>query len=278
MYLASASIGLDSPPVEKSIQRDLVFSETRREIDKIMHEDSSLLERGGNVSAAQTGEEYRARLRKEIEGKSGNQVANLPWKIGSGMVQGDNPGHFFCAKIGNDKTYLRFVPIDAKKSDEVIKEPGTCLRIIDCNPETPRVLPQASVERAYEAWDLARKSIWEDWNFMTDPANLQARVPKVNHDVEMFLRDKPPQGITKDKLRTVSEILLSPWSHREQNKLRSVLNTEYKNDEEKSIALYNAVDETGIEPFMSPDPFPYIDEEEILLICWMAIQKESSND
>ena len=276
LYLASASIGLEDDPIEKSIQRNIVFSETRQEIEKIINEDSSLLERGGNVSAAQTGEEYRARLRKEIEGPNGNTVVGLPWKIGSGMIQGDLPGHFFCARIGKDKTYLRFVPIDAVEAEDVIKEPGTCLRMIDCDPDTPRVLPQSSVQRAYEAWGLARKSIWTDWDFMTDPKNLQPRVPRVNLEVEQYLLEKPPKHTSGEKLRMVSDVLLSPWSHREQNKLRAIWTSEYSNDEDKSMALYNAVVETGIEPFELPNPFPHIDEEEISLICWLAIEKELS--
>ena len=279
LYLASASIGLDDPPIEKAVKREQVFSETRIEIEKIINEDASILERGGNVSAAQTGEEYRARLRDVLDNSPfGKEVSSLPWKIGSGMIQGDVPGHFFCAKIGRDKTYLRFVPAEATRPEEVMKEPGTCLRLIDCDEDTPRSLPEVAVARAFEAWELARKSIWDDWSHMTDPANLQPRVPLINQRIVDFLTENPPGQIDRAELTDICDTLLSPWSNREQNKLREVWNVEHDSAEERTAALIQAVKDSGLEPYHLPEPLPYIEEEEISLVCWMAISSEIKLD
>jgi hypothetical protein len=62
-------------------------------------------------------------------------IIQLPWKAGSGIVKGDKSGYFFCAKVG-DQTFLRFVPAEAESADDVTKEMGTCLRLIECEEET----------------------------------------------------------------------------------------------------------------------------------------------
>ena len=74
-----------------------------------------------------------------------DKLIELPWKIGSGMVKGKYSGYFFCAKIG-DQTFLRFVPENAKKPDDIIEEIGTCLRIIECTEKTEYHLPEKSYE------------------------------------------------------------------------------------------------------------------------------------
>jgi hypothetical protein len=35
------------------------------------------------------------------------------------------------------------------------------------------------------------------------------------------------------------------------------------------------VKELGLQPFVQPDPLPVIEEDEIVLICWMAVNGES---
>jgi len=38
-----------------------------------------------------------------------------------------------------------------------------------------------------------------------------------------------------------------------------------------SAAMVEKVRELGLQPFVHPQPLPVIDEEEIALICWMAV-------
>ena len=56
---------------------------------------------------------------------------------------------FFCAKVG-EQTFLRFVPENAQTIDDVIKEVGTCLRLIECTEETERVLTDSTMDKAYQ--------------------------------------------------------------------------------------------------------------------------------
>jgi len=273
LALAAASVGVADTPIETGAQQDLSFSETREEIERIADESTDIFEKGGTESAAQTGEEYRQELRKALKEGLKEQIAGLPWKAGSGMVKGDRPGHFFCAKIG-DQTFLRFVPQGAQETDEVIGELGTCLRLIECTEETERVLPDSALDEAYRAWALARDSIWEVWDYYTDPKHLQPPVSKINREVEDFLSKNPAPDVPQDELDRISEILLSPWPRREENKLREVWNQEYPSAQEKAAALVKAVKETGIEPYEQPQRYPKIDPEEVRVVCWLGIQVE----
>ena len=150
LAMAAASVGVLAP-IEGSSHGKQVFTETRREIEKLLREDPSLYERGATAGAAQTGEEYRQTLRKALA-DHGEHIVRLPWKAGTGMVKGARRGVFFCAVVGHDtdleRTYLRFVPADddwrpRTANGSIVREVGTCLRLIECDEKTEPWLPPA---------------------------------------------------------------------------------------------------------------------------------------
>ena len=113
-------------------------------------------------------------------------------KVGSGMVRGARRGVFFCAVVG-ERTCLRFVPADggwnvAAGEDAIIRGVGTCLRLIECEPETPAWYPDTLQERVYDFREAARRDIWTDWMHETDPPNLQSKVRPLNLRVAEFIR------------------------------------------------------------------------------------------
>ena len=112
-------------------------------------------------------------------------------------------------------------------------------------------------------------------DFYTDPANLQPKVRKLNREVDDYLMENPPSDVDQVKLDRVSNILTSPWPMREENKLREVWKEDYPTAHEKAQALVVAVEATGIEPFEQPERYPRIDQEEVRLVCWLAIAAES---
>jgi len=271
LALAAASVGVAQSPIQDGAQADLSFAETREEIEKIESEDTDIFEKGGTESAAQTGEEYRQELRKALVSKLKDSITEIPWKAGSGFIKGDTAGHFFCARVG-EQTFLRFVPNNAESGDDVIKEMGTCLRLIECDKSTERFLPEAAKEAAYGAWELAQESIWNAWDFYTDPSKLQPKVRKLNREVDTFLLNFPPADVDQARVDRVSETLISPWPMREENKLRIVWKEEYSNNQARAEALIKAVEDTGIEPFEEPERYPKIDLDEVRLICWLAVE------
>lgn len=273
LALAAASVGVADAPIEDMTTTDQSFAETREEIERLKNEATDLFEKGGTNSAAQTGEEYRQELRKALQTDLRREITGLPWKAGSGMVRGDRAGYFFCARVG-DRVFLRFVPSAAAESSDVVTELGTCLRLIECTQTTERVVTPDSLEGAYVAWSLASESILEYWNYFTDSKNLQPKVRPLNLKVEDFLMEHSPEKVEQTRMDKISNILISPWPRREENKLREVWKQEYESPFEKAYALIEAVESTGIEPFEQPERFPRIDHDEVRLVCWLQIQSE----
>lgn len=276
LAMAAASVGVVAP-IEGAAQGSQVFTETRKEIEKLLKEDASLFERGGTEGAAQTGEEYRQTLRKYLS-QHGQEVAQLPWKIGSGMRRGERRGVFFCAVVGS-RTYLRFVSADetwkvSTADDSIVDEVGACLRLIECVSETPEWYPNWLQEQVYDFWEVAQQNILTHWTWETDPANLQPRVRPLNLRVAEFIRENYPVGEPQEKVHRALDILESPWPRREEIMLRAWFDSHKERGADGAASLVEEVLITGIEAVVLPEPLPPIELEDIELLCWMGIEAE----
>ena len=256
----------DGVGLGKTATGEQSFAETR-----LHREDASIYEVGGTEGAAQTGEEYRQELRRAL-GRYGDAIRDLPWRTGSGMRKGERSGHLFCATVG-ERVYLRFVPREPE--GEINGELGTCLRLLECSEDTPRVLCEEMVMAAYPSWDRARRNIFDAWTFETDPANLQPKIRKLNRDVAEFLRANPPVDVDQERLHRCLDAVESPWPRREENLLRLAWERPFETSAERSRVLVEEVERIGAEPFHAPDPLPPIEMEEIHLITWIAIERET---
>lgn len=271
---AAASVGVEVAPIVDGAERDVSFTETRDEIERLHHNDPTLYEVGGTAGAAQSGEEYRQELRRGLV-KYGDQIEGLPWKAGSGLAKGSQRGHFFCAQVGK-RIYLRFVPLAQGGSrGQIVKEIGTCLRMIECSETTPITLPADLKQTAHASWEVARRDIFEAWTFETDPANLQPKVSKFNRDLADFLRANQPDGVAQVRFEACLDAIEAPCSMREQNMLRAVFDDKHLNPRAKSKAIVEEVEKIGLEPFHAPEPLPPIAPDEVHLVCWMALEPVS---
>jgi hypothetical protein len=272
--MAAASIGVASP-VDGAAHGQQVFTETREEIERLLKQDPTLYERGGTASAAQTGEEYRQTLRKALV-ENRERIITMPWKAGSGMAKGTDRGVVFCAAIA-DRTFLRFVPADEawrpRAPDEaIVSELGSCLRIIECEPETPRVVPQElEKDLIFDLWTAAQTHIWRSWMIETDPANLQPKLRPLNRRVADFIRANTPADIDAVRITQALDVLESPWPRREELMLRDWYEDEARAGIAKAAYLIDNILETGLEPFREPPTLAPIRPDEIELVCWMAI-------
>lgn len=283
--IASASIGVEVTPIVDGAESDLIFSDTIEEIQKIYQEDATIFEKGGTDSATQTGEIYRAELRRAIHQK-GIDVSSLPNRIGSGLRKSINggieSGYFFCANIAfreNDeiksRTLLRFVPKNLSEDSEIITELASCLRIIECSEESEGLDVLDHMNNAYEAWMHAKSSIFDWWHLQTDPANLQPNIPKINRDVSDFLFNNPPKDIDYEAFNSILSSVEAPWRERDCRLLREIWKLDFDSDEHKAIALCKRIEEIGVEPYVAPKPLVNIEEADINLICWMYIESEN---
>ena len=270
--LAAASVGVSSP-VDGGAVGNQVFTETKEEIERLMAEDASLFERGGVGSAGQTGEEYRQTLRKELE-RNHDGLKRMPLSIGSGMRKGSRQGAFFCAAIGG-RTYVRFVPADAlwnrDEPQPIVREVGTCLRLIECSSDTPREVPAELEDRVFDLWEIAREHIHESWTIETDPVNLQPNVRPLNQRVAEFIRANRPLDDAGQRINESLDILETPWPRREEILLREQFQAEAPSEAEKVRRIVAFIHDTGFEPVTQPPLLLPIELEDIQLVCWMGI-------
>ena len=101
---AARSVGVEVAPIEQGLEGDQSFAESRDEIERLHRGDASIYEMGGTAAAAQSGEEYRQELQRAME-RRGDEIRDLPWKAGSGLVKGNRRGHFFCASLESEFTF-----------------------------------------------------------------------------------------------------------------------------------------------------------------------------
>lgn len=275
--LAAASVGVASP-VQGGAAGSQVFTETREEIERLLAEDPTLFERGGSASAGQTGEEYRQTLRRELD-RDPHRIAHMPHGVGSGLRRGRTQGVFFCAAVG-DRTYLRFIPTNGEWAYEdeqpIVREIGTCLRLIECDDQTPRHVPASLEDAVFDLWEIARGNIYESWMHETDPANLQPKVRPLNQRVAEFIRANRPAEDDGLHVNEALDILEAPWPRREELMLRDWFNAEGATAVEKARVLVSNIRKTGLEPFNQPQLLPPIEEADIELICWMGVSAQET--
>lgn len=277
---AAASIGVGTPPIAGSRGSGHVFSDTREEIEKLAAENPEIFERGGTAAGAQTGEEYRQQLRKALE-RDRERIVNLPWKAGAGMRKGKHRGVVFCAKV-DERVYLRFVPAapdwqPLRDPSLVVGELGTCLRMIECDEDTPSEIPSPLHETVFDFWDVAREHVFRSWEKETDPAATQPRVRPLNRKVAEFLRANIPQDMEGDRIERALEILESPWPRREEVMLREKFEDASLAAAAKAQQIVEFAEKSGLEPFIAPEPLPPIAEEDIHLVGWISLDSEAEN-
>lgn len=264
---AAASIGVESEVIPQGAMSDIIFAETREQIKAIQREDASLLATGGEEPNAFSGEEYRQELRKGLLNR-GDEITSLPWAAGSGFM-GLRKGHFFCARVG-DNVYLRFVPIEG----EIVRDLLGCLRLITCTEYTERHMPDDLRNTVYGAWITARDDIFDEWSYSTDPANLQPRVRPLLRDAAAHLRQYPPQTLTQPELQNILDAIEAPLEIRMERQIREVFDRDAVDKYAVSQAIAERVYELGLQPFVPPEPLPPIEQEEIQLIVWMAVDRQ----
>lgn len=262
---AAASVGVEHEVIPGAATSDQVFTETRKEIEKLRRENGEILENAGEDPIAHSGEEYRQELRKGLE-RYGDQIMNLPGGAGSGFRGGALKGHFFCAKVG-DRTFTRFMPVDG---GDVVRDSLGCLRLISCNEDTEYHLSEEMVSAAYQAWAEAKVDILNEWTAATDPANLQ---PRVRHSLKAAadqLRKEPPVAVDQAELDRLVESLEAPWGGRIERSISGSMDG--KSGQACSLAIIERIHTLGLQPYVPPAPLPPIEEDDIHLICWMGVE------
>lgn len=273
---AAATIGVGEVlPASVVAARDAVFTETREEIERLRVEDASFYEDAGERGGAQSGEEYRQELRAALDNPDlERRVKGLVWGSGSGMARaGTEPGFVFCARVGDrHQPQFRYVGYE-DDGPVVLDEVLTCLAHAhpDDGSDTERVLAEETLERAYDAWSVARADVARRWNEASDPRALAPRVPKTMRDASDLVRASRPNEMTLEEADALVERLEDAWPERIQKSIRDAMRAHPEDPVEQVRAVSLVVSELGLEPSPPPEPLPAITEDDVHLVCWLAI-------
>ena len=262
-------------------QLDIAYAHTREEIAKLLEDNPDLF--NPEEARALGGEEFRQQLRQVMGNPSQlAEIQALPWGSGSGFLrQGGTPGWVFCARVADHPSPIfRFIQSDSANGDPVAPEPSTgpspsqsalaCLTVAQPFPtDIERTVPDEMISNVFDAWDFARTSIVEAWQFQTDPANLTPAVPKAMRDADELVRSNPGGLLTDNEIRDLSARLLSNYSPRIWRPFRRALNE--GTPPSQLAAIRQLVDQYSLTAPTPPTPLAPITADDVHLVCWMSV-------
>jgi hypothetical protein len=188
-------------------------------------------------------------------------------------------GYVFCVKIGtSSQPWFRYVPaahdwsithgedgLPVVSSDTLIS-----LRVADPqNATAERWLPEAVYDKAFDAWEVARDSVYTTWTELTDPNAFQPDLPLSFRDAyKLALRavylGREAQVALANRLRSVPSAKVS-------RQVRGALN-QGRTDEERIALVTEVLDEAGITAPPPREPLPDVEIHEVRLVTWMAVR------
>ena len=251
--------------------------------DQVVDEFEKLLAAGGS-SASLSGEEYRRRLfgAFNVDPLTKADILSLPYGSGSGfespVVHGN--GYVFCVKIGaSAKPWFRYIPATedwSVKYDEdgvpvVSSDTLISLRVGDPqNATCERWLPEDVYDKAFDAWEVARNSVYTTWKELTDPNAFQPDLPLSFRDAYTLVF-RAGGYLGRDTQIALANRLRSVPSAKVSRQVRGALN-QGRTDEERIGLVTEVLDEAGITAPPPREPLPDIEEHEVRLVTWMAVK------
>ncbi len=309
LALADAAVGTGAVLPGLTPGEGQVFSDTRQQIMELHAGDTSILELGGQHRAL-SGEEYRHRLRQAMQpGAERRGVLGLPWASGTGFVSPGSrqSGYVFCIRVGQCRQgapngdgdsgsrlacgrrdcevcrrapFFRFVPTwpdwrplrDGDGAPIVARDKLQALVAADPGREdAARELGPEAYDRAFDAWDIARRDVWNEWNRLVDPVNLQPDVPKAFRDAVELLHRYGAKVLGTDEQEQFIPRFRSVPAVRLQREVRSILNAE-DGAARKVERLRDFARQAGLKAPEPVEPLPQVVESQVHLVAWMAVR------
>lgn len=265
--VAARTVGVEAEILPGTETGDVVLG-VKDELERIKKGDASLLELGGEREAPESGEEFRQELRKALENpRHKTAILDFPWTAGSALATKGPSGFFFCARVGKEPLF-RFVTADGTLVDDRVL---TSLRRIRCPEDAPTTLTEALRQQAYEAWRIARQHILAKWNELTDPANLQPKIPPSMQRAADIVRSHAAPDWTPEYTASLVARLQAPHGHKIQRPIQEAIRSHEESPQEAAKRLAEVVEELGLQPYERPKPLDVLHEEHIHLVCWMAL-------
>ncbi|WP_375399428.1 SNF2-related protein [uncultured Amnibacterium sp.] len=245
--------------------------------DRAVAEFEDLLEQRGS-SAALSGEEYRRRLFTAVQHDTSlrKHVGALPFGSGSGFenAHARANGYVFCVRIGEEaKPWFRYVECDERWWPTGRISDDTLVSLVAADPVvagTPRWMTDDVYDGAFDSWVLARRSVFEGWDRLTDPNNLVPDVPKAFRDAADLVRRAGAFLGTADQ-RALLDKLRSVPTARVTRAVRAALAADAP-DENRIRLVLAEVQAAGLQIPVKPKPLPEVSLDQVRLVCWMAVR------
>ena len=271
---AARTFGMEIQVLQGEEERE-IRSYARRLTDG----DPSLLDEtdGDGVSLDLSPEQMRSRLRRAFEEGEAERLRRLPWGIGAAFHQGVGvpstgpPGVFFACRTTTGHKYWRYVETG---TSAVVNGPATILRRIDPGNAPNVDQPPINLEAV---WQTAVASILEEHNQRAtssgDPIpvgpiqrwalevlrNPLALLPKDAEDAYLALsidRNQPVRSALGAIRREPTSDLISPTT--------------------AAARIVEVVRSYGLRPIEPSEPLTPITEDEIAVVCWLAVLPAAS--
>lgn len=228
--------------------------------------------------AAFNGEMLRAELRRALEEGEVNRIRNLPWGIGAAFRQGPEApstgpaGYFFACRINDDEgePYWRYVS-KGPAGIAISNEPATILRRI--NPgnapkaEDSEIVLELDLE---EAWQEAASSIVEEHNKLA--ARGEASIGPIQQWAINLLADPDiPSPVGASQASEALSIGRSNLVRTELGAIRRETKGEQITTTTAAQRIVEVVENYGLRKVEQPAPLKPITEDNIGVVCWMAI-------
>ena len=103
---------------------------------------------------------------------------------------------------------------------------------------------------------------------------IEPSIPGLLRRAADHLRRNPPADVPQERIKDAIEALEAPLGGRKQRSIRDVFEgtaAAAMTPVELSRALLGEIAALGLEPYRAPKPLPEIGEDEVRLVCWMAL-------
>ena len=278
---AEAAVGAGVVLPGRQPGKQIIFADTREQIDQLYNENPELLESRGS-NAALSGEEYRRRLSLEMKDPfTRHAVEALPYGSGSGF---ENPrirsnGFVFCIKIGSHgKPWFRFVPVDSNwqiysENAYPVVNDDMLASLIAADPvkaETERWMTPDVYDRAFDAWSAAQANVYKAWTYLTDANNLKSDSPKAFRDASQLVFQHGQFLSAEVQMELIGKLNAVP-SKKVERAVRTALSIE-GSVKEKILAVKEEIEAAGIQKPEPAKPLTAVNVNQIRLVCWMAVK------
>ncbi len=250
-----------------------IESELHSYAERLAEGDLDLLEDEGEarLSGAFLGEELRARVRRAVEEGELARLRALPWGIGAvfeqvqGGASAGAPGVFFATRTKSGERYWRYVELEGGLVDSDLE----MLRRIDPTGSAARELADLDLEAL---WRQAAADIIAEHNRRADPRVAQEAIGPAQRFALELLRDPavilPPGAERTEEALSVAR---GTAVRRALNEIRAEVLEERISRNEAAERLVHLVSDLGLQPVALNDFPEEIDEDDLGVVCWMAV-------